>query len=341
MATENPPFISGPEVWSGASLRDDDTWIKPLVQAEIDEIDAAMKHAKTRDVELTTLTRDDFPMPLMARRFESVRKELEGGRGFTLLRGFPIERYSLDESRLIFWGLANHLGEPQEQDGAGNRLHSVTNSGLRVELTNSVRSYQTDDELTFHNDGGDAFMLLCLRPAESGGLSKLVSASTLYNEVQRRRPDLIEVLQQPFHFDTRGQHRSGLKIQSVPIFNFLDGRLSILYKRRYLLTAQNFPEVPRFTPEQEQAIALIESLTRDPEIQLSFYMQAGDIQIASNYAVLHARDKYKDFDDPARRRHLLRAWFTLENGRPLPQVFSQTREFATSYARRHGQAAHV
>src|SRR5690606_41333801 len=66
----------------------------------------------------------------------------------------------------------------------------------------------------------------------SSDLSKLVSVGTIYNEVSRRRPDLIDVLQQPFHFDARGQHPSGLKVQSVPIFNFFQGKLSALYKDR-------------------------------------------------------------------------------------------------------------
>ena len=141
MEQQESGFLSGPEVWSGASLRGSEQWVSHLNSAEIDEIDAAVKHVKTMDVELTSLTRDDFPMPLMTRRFEAVRNELEGGRGFALLRGLPIERYSQEDSRILFWGLSVHLGEPQEQDRAGNRLHSVTNTGLRVEKNNSVRSY--------------------------------------------------------------------------------------------------------------------------------------------------------------------------------------------------------
>jgi hypothetical protein len=61
--------------------------------------------------------------------------------------------------------------------------------------------------------------------------------------------------------------------------------------------------------------------------------------MANNYAVLHARSKYEDFDEPERRRHLFRAWVTLPNGRALPPAFATTREFGTSYARRHGAPA--
>lgn len=337
LTTQSGP-ISGPEVWSGASLRDRTDWITHLDAADAAELAGAVAALKAAGVPDMGFDKTDFRIPRMAQRLQTVRDALEGGRGFALLRGLPIADYSDADARLLFWGLAQHLGDPQGQDGAGNRMHSVTNTGMRVEPGNSVRSFQTDDELTFHNDGGDAFMLLCLRTAQSGGMSKLVSVAHLYNEVLRRRPDLITTLQEPYHFDTRGQHPTGLKIQSVPILNFHAGRLSALYKRRYLRLAQENPDVPRLTTAQQQAIDLVESLCNDPDVQLNFYMEAGDIQIANNYSVLHARSKYEDVDDPAKRRHLLRAWLTLPNGRPLPAVFGMTREFAASYAARQDES---
>jgi len=330
--------LSGPGVWSGAELNARTDWIQRWTPDELAEIDALVQSMRGWQGDVTTLTRSQLKLPLVAQRYEAIQRQLEGGRGFALVRGLPVQRYSTEENRLIFWALSLLLGDPQAQDAAGNRMHSVTNTMQRVETTNNVRSYQTDDELTFHNDGGDAFMLLCLKTAQSGGMSKLVSVEKIYNEALKRRPDLVEVLQQPFHFDTREQHPTGLKVQVAPILNFFEGRLSILYKRRYLLSAQRFPEteVPRFTQAQEEAIQLIESICNDPEVQLNFYMEPGDVQIANNYATLHARTKYQDYDDPAERRHLFRAWVTLPNGRPLPPVFELTREFRSSYLSRHG-----
>ncbi len=341
MSTASATEIKGPGVWSGPELTANTDWIAHLSADEIGEIDAMVQSLRGRHDEVTALTRDAFALPVTAKRFESVREQLEGGRGFALIRGLPVQRYTTEENRLIFWALALLLGDPQGQDAAGRRIHSVTNTMQRVEGSNDVRSFQTDDELTFHNDGGDAFMLLCLKTAKTGGMSKLVSVEKLYNEVLRRRPDLIEVLQQPFHFDTREQHPTGLKVQTSPILNFFAGRLSALYKRRYLLAAQRFPEVPRLTQAQEEAVQLVESICNDPEVQLSFYMQPGDIQIANNYAVLHARSKYEDYDDVAERRHLFRAWLTLPNGRPLPPVFELTREFRTSYLSRNNRTGAV
>ena len=332
------PLI-GPEVWRASDFQGRTDWIATIQPDEIAEIDAMVRRLQGRAQNATELERNDFSMPRLAERFETVRAELEGGKGFYLLRGLPIERYTVQESRLIFWALALMLGDPQEQDRAGNRIHSVTNTNLRVEGSNEVRSYQTDDELTFHNDGGDAFMLLCLKTAQSGGMSKLISVAHLYNEVLAQRPDLIDVLQEAFHFDTREQHPLGLKVQSSPILNFFDGKLSVLYKRRYLMSAQRYPDVPRLTTAQEEAIALVEAICNDPATQLNFYMEPGDIQIANNYSVLHARTKYQDHDDPAQRRHLFRAWLTLPNGRPLPPAFARTREFRTSYLSRHPEPA--
>jgi hypothetical protein len=52
----------------------------------------------------------------------------------------------------------------------------------------------------------------------------------------------------------------------------------------------------------------------------------GDIQIASNFSVLHARDTYTDHAEADLKRHMLRLWIALEQGRPLPKVYRSTRE---------------
>ena len=97
-----------------------------------------------------------------------------------------------------------------------------------------------------------------MRPAKSGGVSKLMSAGALFNEILRRRPDLARVAQQPFHFDSRAQNPADVKVQSVPIFTWHAGHLNVLHKRGYIKTAQRFPEVPRLTGEQTEVLDMIE-----------------------------------------------------------------------------------
>ena len=81
-------------------------------------------------------------------------------------------------------------------------------------MTAPAASYETNDELHFHNDGGDAFMLLCVRAAQEGGMSKLVSMGAAVQRMLRRRPT-ARVAQQPFHFDSRSQNAAE-KVQVVP-----------------------------------------------------------------------------------------------------------------------------
>ncbi|HIG17758.1 MAG TPA: hypothetical protein EYQ31_11010 [Candidatus Handelsmanbacteria bacterium] len=116
----------------------------------------------------------------------------------------------------VQWGIGQHVGYPEPQDAAGNLLHDVRDTGKDL-ASDNVRAYQTNLPINYHNDGADAFMLLCYRAAHAGGESRLVSAVAVFNEILRRRPDLAAVLQEPFDFDARGQERPGARpFQRVP-----------------------------------------------------------------------------------------------------------------------------
>ena len=150
-----------------------------------------------------------------------------------------------------------------------------------------------------------------------------------------RSPDLAETLQQPFYFDVRGQQNEGEpRAQCVPIYNYHEHRLSTLHKRFYIELAQRFPEVPPMSKQQIEALDLFDAICAEHGMYFEFDMQPGDILAASNYDVLHCRTSFEDHDDPARRRHMMRLWLSIPNGRPLPPVFARTREFRHSYARR-------
>ena len=217
--------VTGPGVWKGEQMCRRTDWMVALGEEDVEEIDAALAHAKASGIALFDIKPEHFPLPTLASRLATIRDEVAEGRGFALLRGLPVERYSIDEARLLFWGLAGHVGTAEGQDRAGNRMHQVTDTGKRVEGDNSTRGYETNDELMFHNDGGDAFMLLCMRTARTGGTSKLMSTGALFNEILRRRPDLARVVQQPFHFDSRAQNAADIKAQSVPILTWHAGRI--------------------------------------------------------------------------------------------------------------------
>ncbi len=54
----------------------------------------------------------------------------------------------------------------------------------------------------------------------------------------------------------------------------------------------------------------MEGIGNDPSFSLQMEFRPGDVQLLSNAKILHAREAYTDFGDPAERRHLLRLWLT-------------------------------
>jgi hypothetical protein len=325
-----------PAAWRGSHWEMDRSWVYTLDAAAIDELQSALRDVTESGRDLFRIDPQHFPIPAFAETRSRILADVEGGRGFALIRGLPVADCSDDEAATLFWGLGVYLGTPEPQDAAGNLIHHVRDTGRDLSQ-DDIRKYQTNQDIPFHNDGSDIFLLLCLRKAKSGGRSRLVSSTAVFNEIVRGRPDLAEVLQQPFDFDARGQQLEGEpRAQRVPIYNYHEGRLSTVHKRFYIDLAQRFPEVPPLTAEQIEALDLFDEIAAEPGMCFEFDMQPGDILAASNYDVLHCRTAFEDHEAPTRRRrHMMRLWLTIPNGRPLPPVFARTREFRHSYAARH------
>ena len=56
---------------------------------------------------------------------EEQGRELEHGRGIVLWRGLPVERYSDDQLRRLYWGLGTHLGQARYQNAHGELIGEV------------------------------------------------------------------------------------------------------------------------------------------------------------------------------------------------------------------------
>jgi hypothetical protein len=166
--------------------------------------------------------------------------------------------------------------------------------------------------------------LLCLKTAKAGGESYLASSMTIYNEVLARRPELMPALFEPFATDRRGEVPEGMQPWfDIPIFNRHAGRLSCIYVRQYIESAQrNFPEARRLTREQREAMDFVDELCNDPSIHLSMEFRPGDIQLLHNHQILHSRGDFENWPEPERHRHLLRMWLAPSEARPLPEAFA-------------------
>ena len=125
MSVTTTQLLTGPEVWRGEDLARSTDWIRTLTAAEVDELDGALRAVQRRGLDWPKLTREDFPIPGLAGTLASVSRDLEHGRGLVLLRRIPVERYSEDELRIIYWGLGLHLGTPRFQNAQGELIGDV------------------------------------------------------------------------------------------------------------------------------------------------------------------------------------------------------------------------
>jgi hypothetical protein len=335
-----PPEQAGPAAWYGPQWRDRTDWILPLDDADVAALEAALRSWQARagaagaagasgDVGTAgaalaaPLRAEDFPLPRLAPRLAALRRELLHGRGFVLLRGMPVARWSLRDVALAFIGLGAHLGAARSQNAAGHLLGHVRDVGL-ASTDPAVRIYQTRERQTFHTDSCDVVGLLCLREARRGGDSLLASSLTVFNEMRRGCPELAALLFQPLATDRRGEVPQGMKPYfEIPVFNWHEGQLTTIYQRQYIDSAQRFADAPRLTDLHVRALDRFDALAEDPAVHLRMRLAPGDVQFVHNHTMLHDRTAFEDHVDPAQRRHLLRLWLAVPGARPLPAVFAQ------------------
>ena len=149
-----------------------------------------------------------------------------------LLRGFPTDlldattRSSSPTSRS-----ACISARPSSQDAPGTLLGHVRDE-RRGAHRPEVRLYRTRERQDFHTDGADIIGLLCLHAARSGGESQHREQLAVYNEILRRRPDLLDVLYEPMCWDRNGEESAGEDpFFALPVLHDVDGAPALLLHR--------------------------------------------------------------------------------------------------------------
>jgi len=303
------PLVS-PAAWRATDVARSEEWITKLAPTDLGEIERAVDAVRTRGIAMGAMRREDFPLPTLAPRVAAWTHELADGRGFLVVRGFPVERWSEEQAALAYWGLGLHLGRPGAQNPDDELLGHVVDTGEDA-ANPFVRRYRTAGDIAWHCDLADVVGLLCLRTARSGGASRIVSSVSVYNELLRRRPDLVARLYEPFCLDRRDEHGGGAPWVPVVPCRHARGQLRTFYHSDYFRSAVRHAEVPPFTNDEQTLLDLYEAIANEPDLYLDMQFAPGDIQLVSNHVILHARTAYEDHPEPARRRHLLRLWLSL------------------------------
>ena len=325
------PTITGPEAWLGRDMAASPEWIHGLSSRAADELDAALRGVQRLGLAWPKFGREQFPLPTLARDLAGLLDELENGRGFALLRGLPVDRYDEEELKTLYWGLGCHLGWPRYQSAAGELIGEVRDENRRYGLVrepsmdaalgrSSRSKARSAGPLRFHTDRCDVVSLLTVRRAKTGGLSRIVSAVSVSNEIARRRPDLHALLCRDYWRSRQGEEAGGeRKVFAMPIFCWHESKFTTQYSRTFVEAAQKLPDVPRMTAAHDEALDLHAALCEELAFTMDF--EPGDLQLLNNHVIYHGRTHYEDADGLDQDRLLLRLWVAPPNSRPLPPTY--------------------
>lgn len=263
---------------------------------------------------------DELPLGSAAAAVAELDDEVMHGRGIRIVRGFPVDDLAVAE--LIFWRVGLAIGTPVSQSVMGDRLGHVIDV---TDVDPHARAYRRSEELSPHTDPGDVLSFLCIRPAAEGGANRFVSSMTLYEELRRDHPALLERHERGWRYHRFGEEPEGagpVTDYLVPTFSVRDGVLSGRYLRQYIEIANaECPDRCPLDPVDREALETLDALGRDPRFALEFTLQRGEAVFANNYTVMHSRDAFTDAAG-GERRLLLRLWIEAHRPRPVrPETF--------------------
>lgn len=299
--------IKDPAGWYPQDYDGTQCWAYRLSDREVGELMDAVADTERHGLGLMDISRDDFLLPTLGEALLEIRDEVMNGRGFALIRGLPVEGRTREQTAAAFWGIGTYMGQAISQNRQGHLLGHVTDLGGDYA---KVRGYMTKAHMKFHCDRADILSLCCLQPAKSGGAHRVCSSVTLYNEMLRRRPDLVKELTFRFYRARSGELPPGVTEpwSRQPIFSVQDGYFAARGASAAIAKGQKLPGVPPLTSAQEEAIEMFKALTEEIYIDIDF--EPGDISFVNNHVTLHSRTAFEDWPEAERKRHLLRLWIS-------------------------------
>jgi len=287
------------------------------------------------------LVRDDWAHDFDSADWLEIQDSLENGPGAALIRGFPVDEFSKDGARAEFLRLCRKIGTPISQNENGDEVFDVSDAGFKSDDPRT-RGPNTKKKLSFHTDRCDVIAFLCWRQAKSGGENELVSSMALFNEIQKRRPDLLEILMQPFVYKRHSVDLGNdAPFCKQPIFSFCENHFAASFLRVLIDRAGADPELPDLTAGQVEAMNFLESVAAELEMHVRFRQEPGDILLLNNWVNLHRRSAFEDHETESEKRCLFRIWLSMPNSRPLDPQFAANFGAVEAGAIRGGMRAKV
>jgi len=303
--------IDGRIAWTRATLAPGEGGAH-LSDACVAELLDAAAQLQAHPLPVLALDTVDFNLGHCRRAMADIRDMLAHGPGFAIVDRLPLERIDRAEAVALFWLLSSLIARPVAQKWDGTMLYDVRDTGrppgngVRPDVTNAEQSFHTDN--SYNLCPPEYVGLLCLHPAMEGGVSRIVSLVSAHNEIRRRRPEVLPRLYQPFYFDRQREHApDDTMVTHHPIFEVDAGRLHGRLSRFQVENGQALAGVP-LDAEGEAALDELDRTMDREDLRMDFHFETGQMQFVNNRQIAHKRTGFRDWPEPARKRHLVRLW---------------------------------
>jgi len=317
--------VNHPSAWTGLQMRARKDWILDWPAAAVAEVESAAEGLGAKGKAMPAFSREEFPLRGAATFLGDAMRQVTEGRGFVLLRGLPVAKYSRQQLRDIYWGIGRHWGTLITQNVKGDPIAEITDQGYDANKV-GVKPSMTNAEQRPHSDPCDVVSLLCVQPAKEGGLSRIASSIAIYNRLLQEDPEGLECLYRGFHHDLRGdetpQAPFGCTPVLIPVYRWYHGLMSCVFNNSS--ARQAVERMGRTLPARELGLLdHIVDLAHSEEFRLDMAFQPGDIQLLNNYTVIHWRTGFTDWTEPERKRRLYRLWINRPGERPIDPAFQR------------------
>ena len=306
--------ITDASAWLPQDLHPGQTWNVSLTDRHVDDLLAALD--EVRDLQVAEISRANFPLPACRDVIDQIRDELRVGRGFALMRGFPVDGIDTEDIARMYSGFCSHLGDGVTQGGTshGGLINYVTEGKLRP--SQGTRKVGQPKRVGFHNDPADTVMLLCIRQAIDSPKSQLVGSSTIHNALRERAPDSLRRLYEGFAHHNQDMNFSNeppTTVVPVPVFSQANDLVSSQYNPLRIKLAADLSG--GLSAQDEGLLDLVDQIAQ--EFCFSFDFQPGDAQFANNYVVWHGREAHTPATGEHDTRMLMRIWLNIDDFRPM------------------------
>jgi hypothetical protein len=278
---------------------DSSTLFYNLPKEVLGQIKSALNFVTENGLCVENIQQEDVRLPRFARDIKDLRKRLDFGDGFFVIRGLGFAEYSEAEIEIIAWTLCNYLGWPIRQGITNDRrFFTVTDRGsLNTDPTRIGASPQRSPK---HSDNGCLeprppcyIGLFCYKAASDGGDSTIISARAVHETISKERPDLLPYLFETYHFRSPQAHvwpSRGPTVQK-PILEFVHGKLHIHYARVMIEPGMKMAGTP-LTKKQTAALDYLDEVLERPSLNFCYVLKAGELLVLNNLEFLHGREAF-------------------------------------------------